>query len=126
MIDVECIQRSTKVMLNMWKNFSMMLCYVSIVVLLFYRTSARNFLIKIAPYGKMSLTNYLGQSIIGGFIFYNWGLGLYRYMGHATSLLLGALVVICQWYFCRWWLTTHSHGPFESLWRKLTWIDIKK
>ena len=123
MIDTACIKESVKVMLNMWKNFAMMLFYVSGVVVLFYRTTAKNFLIKIAPYGKMSLTNYLSQSIIGGFVFYNWGLGLYKYSGHTSSLMLGVLCVVLQYLFCRWWLKSHSHGPFEALWRKLTWID---
>ena len=123
--DRTCVQKSLDTMLNMWKNLSMMLCYVSGVVLLYYRTSARNFLSKIAPYGKMSLTNYLLQSIIGGFVFYNWGLGLFRYSGHASSLLLGALCVALQYMFCRWWLKNHSHGPFETVWRKLTWIGKK-
>ena len=123
MIDTPCIKESVKVMLNMWKNFAMMLFYVSGIVVLFYRTTAKNFLIKIAPYGKMSLTNYLSQSIIGGFVFYNWGLGLYKYSGHTSSLMLGVLCVALQYLFCRWWIKSHSHGPFEALWRKLTWID---
>lgn len=122
MVDVASIKQSLSVMLNMWKNIAMMFVYVSGVVLLYYRTSTRNILIKIAPYGKMSLTNYLTQSIVGGFIFYNWGLGMYRYSGHASSLLLGVLCVALQYIFCRWWLSRHSHGPFEALWRKLTWI----
>ena len=123
--DRTCVQKSLNVMLNMWKNMSMMFTYVSIIVLLFYRTSARNFLLKIAPYGKMSLTNYLSQSIIGGFVFYNWGLGMFRYSGHASSLLLGALCIALQYMFCRWWLKNHSHGPFETVWRKLTWLGKK-
>ena len=122
MVDVASIKQSLSVMLNMWKNLAMMFVYVSGVVLLYYRTSACNILIKIAPYGKMSLTNYLTQSIVGGFVFYNWGLGMYRYSGHASSLLLGVLCVVLQYIFCRWWLSRHSHGPFEALWRKLTWI----
>ena len=122
MVDVASIKQSLSVMLNMWKNLAMMFVYVSGVVLLYYRTSARNILIKIAPYGKMSLTNYLTQSIVGGFVFYNWGLGMYRYSGHASSLLLGVLCVALQYILCRWWLSRHSHGPFEALWRKLTWI----
>ena len=121
-IEIACVKKSVKVMLNMWKNLSMMLFYVSGVVLLYYRTSAKSWLSKIAPYGKMSLTNYLSQSIIGGFVFYNWGLGMFRYSGHASSLLLGALCVVGQYLFCRWWLSRHSHGPFESLWRKATWL----
>ncbi len=122
MVDIASVKKSLGVMLNMWKNLAMMLIYVSGVVLLYYRTSARNVLARIAPYGKMSLTNYLTQSIVGGFVFYNWGLGMYRYSGHASSLLLGVLCVALQYVFCRWWLSRHSHGPFEALWRKLTWI----
>lgn len=125
MVDIACVKKSLKVMLNMWKNLSMMLFYVSGVVLLYYRTKARDILIKIAPYGKMSLTNYLLQSIIGGFVFYNWGLGMYRYSGHASSLLLGVVCVILQYIFCRWWLSSHTHGPFEALWRRLTWLGKK-
>ena len=124
-MDRTCVQKSLKVMLTMWRNLAMMLCYVSGVVLLYYRTSARNFLSKIAPYGKMSLTNYLSQSIIGGFVFYNWGLGMFRYSGHTSSLLLGVLCIALQYAFCRWWLKNHSHGPFELVWRKLTWLGKK-
>ncbi len=123
MADMECISRSLGVMFKMWRNLAMMFIIVSSVVLLFYRTSARNFLMKIAPYGKMSLTNYLSQSIIGGFVFYHWGLGLYQYCGHTVSLLMGVACIALQYIFCRWWLKSHSHGPFESLWRKLTWIN---
>ncbi len=127
MVDTPCIRRSLGTMLKMWRNIASMLAIVSGVVILFYtRPKVHDALMKIAPYGKMSLTNYLGQSIIGGFIFYNWGLGLYRYTGHAVALLIGAVVVVAQCYFCRWWLQRHSHGPFESLWRKLTWINSKK
>jgi uncharacterized protein len=122
MVDTLCIKESLKVMFNMWKNLAMMIFYVSAVVLLYYRTAAQRRLIKIAPYGKMSLTNYLSQSIIGGFVFYNWGLGLYRYCGHTVSLLLGVVCIVLQYIFCRWWLSRHSHGPFEALWRKLTWL----
>ena len=119
------VYKSLYELLNMWKNLSMTMFYVSGVVLLYYRTSARNFLAKIAPYGKMSLTNYLLQSIIGGFVFYNWGLGMFRYSGHASSLLMGAVCVALQYAFSCWWLSRYSHGPFEMVWRKLTWIGKK-
>ena len=125
MVETPCISKSLGVMLKMWRNFAMMLVIVGGVVVAFYRTKAHDALMWLAPYGKMSLTNYLGQSIIGGFIFYNWGLGIFRYSGHTFSLLLGVLMVVAQCFFCRWWLKSHSHGPFESLWRKLTWIDKK-
>lgn len=116
------ISKSLSVMLNMWKNFAMMLMLVSGTVLIFYRTPAREKMMKIAPYGRMSLTNYLGQSIAGGLLFYNWGFGLYRYCGHTASLLMGILFVLMQYIFCRIWLSGHKRGPFEELWHKATWL----
>lgn len=117
-----CISNSLNVMLNMWKNLAMMLMIVSGTTLLYYTTSAKNWLIKIAPYGKMSLTNYLSQSIFGAMLFYNWGFGLYRYCGHTAALLMGAGFVMLQYLFCTWWLKSHKRGPFEELWARLTWL----
>lgn len=121
-----CVSNSLDVALNMWKNVSMMFMIVSGVTLLFYRTSARNWLIKIAPYGKMSLTNYLTQSMFGGMLFYNWGFGLFRHCGHTASFLMGAGFVVLQFLFCTWWLKHHKRGPFEQLWYNATWIGKKK
>ena len=117
-----CISNSLNVMLNMWKNLAMMLMIVSGTTLLYYTTSAKNWLIKIAPYGKMSLTNYLSQSIFGAMLFYNWGFGLFRYCGHTAALLMGASFIVLQYLFCTWWLKNHKRGPFEELWARLTWL----
>ena len=120
--DSVCISNSLNVMLNMWKNLSMMLMIVSGITLLYYQTDAKKWLIKIAPYGKMSLTNYLSQSIFGAMLFYNWGFGLFRYCGHTVAFMMGAGFILLQYLFCTWWLKNHRRGPFEELWARLTWI----
>jgi uncharacterized protein len=120
--DIRCISNSLYVMLNMWKNVSMMLMIVSGVTLLYYNTSAKNWLIKIAPYGKMSLTNYLTQSIFGGMLFYGWGYGLYQYCGHTASFMMGVGFIIIQFLFCTWWSRHHKRGPFEEIWNQATWF----
>ena len=71
----------------------------------------------------MSLTNYITQSMIGSLLFYGWGFALYKYSGHTLSFAIGVILVIAQYYFCVNWLKTHKQGPFESLWKKLTWIN---
>lgn len=124
-VEIKCVSNGLHVALNMWKNISMMLFIVSGVTLLYYKTSARNWLIKIAPYGKMSLTNYLGQSLIGAILFYNWGFGLFNVCGHAASWALGVGCIIVQFIFCTWWLKHHKRGPFEQLWCTLTWFGKK-
>ena len=117
-----CMQKSLEAMFNMWKNVCMMLMIVSGVTLAYYNTSAKSWLIKIAPYGKMSLTNYLGQSIIGGLLFYQWGFGLWNDCAHSVSFLMGIGVIILQFIFCTWWMKNHKRGPFEQLWYNLTWF----
>ncbi|MCD7970804.1 MAG: DUF418 domain-containing protein [Alistipes sp.] len=96
------------------------------VILLYYQTRLRGLLRKLAPYGRMSLTNYLSQSLIGAFLFYNWGLGLYRYTGITVCFLMGVGVFFLQYFFCRWWLKSHRQGPLEWLWKKATWVGTAK
>lgn len=115
-----CIKNSLSIMLDMWKNFSMMLMIVTSLLLLYYNTSLNRFLNKLTPYGKMSLTNYIGQSIVGSLVFYNWGLGLYQHLGHTSSLILGILFILIQYSFSVWWLKTHRRGPFEEIWSRAT------
>lgn len=96
------------------------------VILVYYLTRFKGVLHQLAPYGRMSLTNYLSQSLIGGFLFYNWGLGLYQYTGITACFLMGIGMFLIQFFFCRWWLRTHRQGPLEWLWKKATWVKIGK
>ena len=122
----ECAQASLTVMLDMWKNLAMMLFYVSGITLLYHRTRARRLLSGLLPYGKMSLSNYIGQSVVGGFVFYHWGLGLYAVSGHAMSLALGVVFILLQYTFCRLWLRSHKRGPLEQLWHNATWAGARR
>ena len=68
--------------------------------------------------GRMSLTNYLGESLLAGFVFFGWGLSV----GHLglleclllTPVLFGVLVV-----FSRAWLQRFRSGPLE--WALRSW-----
>ena len=73
-------------------------------------------------FGRMSLTNYLLQSIIGCFIFCGYGLACYRLLGITYAVMVGCCMVIAQYLFARYWFSNHPRGPLEGLWRKLTWI----
>lgn len=122
----ECAQASLTVMPDMWKNLAMMLFYVSALTLAYHRTRARRLLSGLLPYGKMSLSNYIGQSVVGGFVFYYWGLGLYAVSGHAMSLALGVVFILLQYTFCRLWLRSHKRGPLEQLWHNATWAGARR
>lgn len=96
------------------------------VILVFYLTKFRGILHQLAPYGRMSMTNYLTQSLIGGFLFYHWGLELYKSTGITVCFMMGVGMFFLQLFFCRWWLCSHRQGPLEWLWKKVTWINIGK
>jgi len=115
----------TRLLLKSWSNLAQMFTYVSILTLLFYSSKmVYGFMMKISGFGRMSMTNYFLQSVLGASLYYGWGFGLYRYCGPAASFLIGIAMVMAQYYFCRWWLKTRSHGPMEGLWKKLTWIKL--
>jgi uncharacterized protein len=72
-----------------------------------------------APLGRMAFTNYLAQSLIFGWIFYGYGLGLFGRLGVTSALAIGVVVYIGQVFFSAWWLRRFRYGPVEWLWRTL-------
>ncbi|MBO7578468.1 MAG: DUF418 domain-containing protein [Prevotella sp.] len=114
--------------LEMWLkpiySLFILLMIVSGVVSAWYAfKGVRSVLHHLCIFGRMSLTNYLLQSIIGSFIFSGYGLECYRLVGITYAVLIGLSMVICQYLFCRYWFSTHPRGPLEGVWRKLTWLN---
>lgn len=106
-------------------NFAFMSILVSLFMLLWQSKGINRVLHGLVPYGRMSLTNYISQSVVGSFIYFGYGLGMYRHLGTTYSFLVGVLLFVIQLYFCRWWLSRHKQGPFEGIWRKATWVGKK-
>lgn len=115
-----------QLILSSLSNLSFMVMLVCGLLLTFYRIKDRSFLMRFTAYGKMSMTNYIGQSVIGSLLFYHWGFELGRYLGITFSFFFGILFVLLQMSFCSWWMSRHKHGPFEGLWKRLTWIGSNK
>lgn len=101
-------------------NFAFMLILVSGILYAFYQTHLHDRLMKITAYGKMSLTNYITQSIVGSLLYYHWGFALHNQLGITASFLVGVLFFLVQFGCCRWWMNRHSHGPLEYLWKRAT------
>ena len=100
-------------------KFCFMTVIVTSLLFAFYSTCLQRPMRYIMPYGRMSLTNYIGQSIIGSFIYYHWG--LYLNLCDTMSVALGIVILVCQIAFCRWWMKHHKRGPLEGLWHRLTY-----
>ena len=115
----EALRRPLLVIVTSWSNAALMVVLVAIFVLLFY---SRRWLAVFSPLGRMSLTSYVVQSIIGTSIYYGFGLGMYQYTGASFALAIGIALALLQRQFSVWWLARHSQGPLETVWHRLTWI----
>ena len=104
---------------------SLGLCYVSGIVILFINGKARLLADYFAPIGRMALTNYLLQSIICAFLFHSYGLGLYGQIEVWQGIVLTLIIFVLQVIFSRWWLNHFQFGPFEWIWRSLTYFKLQ-
>ena len=71
--------------------------------------------------GRMALSNYIGQSLIGIVLFYGIGFGLGTSFGLVFVVLTALAVFVLQTYLSRLWLRRFLFGPLEWLWRLLTY-----
>lgn len=123
LIDIPFMHSSVKTMLNSWYNFSFMLCLVSAFLLLYWTNNGVVQRI-LAPYGRMSLTDYVTQSVIGSFLYFGYGMELHKTCGTTYSLLIGLMFLAVQIAFAHCWFKYFKRGPLETIWHRLTWIKI--
>ena len=70
--------------------------------------------------GKMSLTQYLLQSVIFTFISYGYGLGMYGKISYTGCMVMAVFFYFGQAAAARKWLSSGRRGPAEVLWRTLS------
>lgn len=71
--------------------------------------------------GRIALTNYIAQSVLCGFIFYGYGLGLHNTFSRHQLLGVVVAIWILQLIASRAWCRRFRFGPLEWLWRRLTY-----
>jgi uncharacterized protein len=95
---------------------------IAAAVLLLWQSSAWKRVLSIfAPVGRMALTNYLMQSIVGVTIFYGFGFGLFGRIGALQATLLALGIFALQIVISSLWLKNFRFGPMEWIWRQLTY-----
>lgn len=95
-------------------------------ILLYQVESIGKHLDVLSPYGRMGLTNYEIQSVLGSFFFSMWGLGaIFGSWGPTEVFLLGLLVYAAQIIFSKYWLKHCLYGPLEWVWRSATYLKIQ-
>jgi uncharacterized membrane protein YeiB len=79
----------------------------------------------LSPVGRMGLTNYILQALATILIFSNLGLSLSGKFGGFYGLLLAIPVCVFIALISRLWFNYFKYGPFEWLWRSLTYLKFQ-
>ncbi|TAA27099.1 MULTISPECIES: DUF418 domain-containing protein [Pseudoxanthomonas] len=95
--------------------------YLSAFVLVWLRPRWQRRLAMLAPVGRMALTHYVAQTLVGVALFYGVGMGLGPRWGMPGILLVFAVLYSLQVVASHWWLARYRFGPLEWLWRCLTY-----
>ena len=78
-----------------------------------------------ASVGRLALTNYLLQTLLCTWIFYGHGLGWFQETSRIWQMAIVGLVWAFQFVFSSYWLREFRFGPFEWLWRSLTYWKVQ-
>lgn len=79
----------------------------------------------LAPCGRVSLSIYLVQAVVGIPLFYPAGYGGYLTLGQTNSLLIGIVFYGLLIVFAHWWVKRFYYGPVEWVWRSATYLSLQ-
>lgn len=96
--------------------------YILIFIAMYQSLRIANLLQVFTYPGKLSLSVYLTQSVVLSIIFLGIGLGLYNQLPLYQSYIIALLVYGIQLVNCYFYLKHFKMGPFEWVWRKITYL----
>ncbi|MDR2920195.1 MAG: DUF418 domain-containing protein [Tannerella sp.] len=114
--------RAGTTLFKTYANLGQMIIYVSSFMLLYYYTKAQNGMDKMAPVGRMSVTNYMAQGFMGVPLFYGFGANFAEELTLFQCMLVGFVIYAIQITYSNGWMKRFYYGPVEWLWRVATWF----
>lgn len=113
-----------------WLVLASMLFITSAICWLYLSGKLKGVFASMQVYGKMTLTNYIVQNILGVLLFSGIGLRLGVHgLSYGVFMATALAIYITQIFFSKWWLSRYNYGPLEWLWRQLSYakkLDLKK
>ena len=100
--------------------------YAAVLIVMCRRWARSVALRGLAAFGRMALTNYVGQSVLSFLVFDGFGIGLIRRSGAALDLLLAVVMVLLQIALSLVWLRAFRFGPLEWIWRSVTYREWQR
>ncbi|WP_318308976.1 DUF418 domain-containing protein [Flagellimonas crocea] len=107
------------------QRIALALGHVAVICLIYQKGWLKPLFRRLEAIGQMALTNYLLQSLFLALIFYGFGLDFYNVLSYYQLYF----VVIIIWFLQLWYspiiLKHYRFGPFEWLWRSLTYWKLQ-
>lgn len=106
---------------NAWGSVSVTLGYIALAILLLKSFEKGAFARSLQAVGQTALSNYIFQTIICTTIFYGHGFALYGKVERWQQFLIVLGIWTIQLIISSIWIRNYKFGPFEWLWRSLTY-----
>jgi uncharacterized protein len=108
---------------NYWGSLFVSAAYIGAIMLVCRRGVLRWLLDRLAAVGRTALSNYLLQTIICTTILYGHGLALFGRVPRTSQILIVVAVWVVQLSLAPLWLRHFRFGPFEWIWRSLSYLE---
>ena len=106
---------------NYWGSILVALGWVGVVMLACQSALLKPLTKPFAAVGRMAFTNYVLDTLICTSIFYGFGFGLYGKVSRTQQIEIVFAISTFQLIVSSIWLRYFRFGPFEWLWRSLTY-----
>ncbi len=101
------------------------LAYIAALTLLLQRNAWKSRLGPLGAVGRMTLTNYLLQSVAFVLLFFGYGLGWWGQTGAFAGLMLATALFALQIVASQWWMRRFRFGPAEWVLRTATYAKLQ-
>jgi len=110
---------------NYWASLLVCLFWIGLVMLICQKGLLPGARRRLGAVGRMAFTNYLTHTFVCTFLFYGWGLGLYGKVSRTGQFEIVLAIWAAQLIISPWWLERFQFGPFEWIWRSLTYWKLQ-
>lgn len=116
---IPAVRQNVDWLLDAWSALALLTVQILLLVEI-YQSAARQLVAMLSPVGRMTLTLYVGQSLVFVPIFYGFGLGLHDDISSVQAITIGLVTFALQVVLAHWWFRHFLYGPLEWAWRAAT------
>ncbi|MFT4093182.1 MAG: DUF418 domain-containing protein [Niabella sp.] len=119
------VSKELLLIISIWSGLAFAVAYI-ILIIFIYNIFPSNSFSPLSYYGRMSLTNYILQSVIGAILFAPFAFNGVAYLPNVLIVPLFAITIFVQVIFSKYWLGVNRYGPLEFYWRSFSLQLTKK